>query len=59
MNVAGAIPVQPHEQVFRDVLTVLPGYVTVIRAKFAHNDNSRPYTAQLSGDNFVFHCHIL
>ena len=58
MDLTKGINAQPHEQIFRDVITIAPGYVTIIRAKFALNDGS-PFQTQLSGGNFLFHCHIL
>lgn len=39
-------------------MTVITGHVTVFRAKFSHN-SGEGFGLNLSGQKFVFHCHIL
>ena len=46
------------EKVFKDVINVEAESVVVLRTKFAHIDD-RPFNVDLSGDKFLFHCHIL
>lgn len=49
----------PAEQVFRDTINADPGYVTVVRIKFAKNDGLLWKSFSPRGMRYVFHCHIL
>ncbi len=47
------------EKVFRDTIDAHPGYVTVVRVKFAKNDGTEFKTFETHGQRYVWHCHML
>jgi FtsP/CotA-like multicopper oxidase with cupredoxin domain len=48
-----------YEKVFRDTIDVMPGYVTILRVKFAKNDGSEFKSFDVKGQRYVIHCHML